>query len=479
MDPQTELIPTDPDAPAAAPAPPAVEVPTTPTPAEGEADVLAYLDEHYRTYGLQQIARTQPVSYFLPLLHELFGGGEAKTRVLFTMLHRLMVDDRVRWTRGELDERFHWLKEGHRSYLLYRLSNVGWLEYYRDQGVYMISDKGEALMRMLSRFSLGAELVENEGAALAEIEFSLLLDLDDLPERLQFLRNRLLKHAIRAEHALESDSAYRILEIYQQLKNAYRWAEQTRKTLDHLEVDSDESPNWVAIRGVHQHLSKLHALIARMQVVLQEIQHRQIDIARFGLTQLDFDNYLINASADVLSVMMKRHLQKVPHPFFLIEANAFDEAREILGRPPATAGTPRGWDTAVSEAAAEGARAVASETEAFAAALARVPKRWTPVQRFVQDVTWEVAAYRYSLLTLLADLDPRAREAAETSFDPLINVPVLAEFDMDAELDAVTCADEERRFTPGRLRRVGASAAEATADEDTEPAGPAGAAPAS
>ena len=115
----------------------------------------------------------------------------------------------IQLARAELDEKFHWLKGGHRNYLLHRLSNVGWLEYFRDQSMYMISDKAEALMRILNRFTMGPELVENEGVALAEIEFSQMLEHEDVSEQLHFLSNRLRKHIIRADHALESKSGSR------------------------------------------------------------------------------------------------------------------------------------------------------------------------------------------------------------------------------------------------------------------------------
>lgn len=434
--------------------PPEAQGPAAP----GDAfDVLDYLNVDSRHYALQEIGRVRALGYFLPLLHELFAGSEAKTKIVYAILHSLMTDKRVHWTRAELDEKLHWLKDGHRNYLLYRLSNVGWLEYLRDQGMYMISDKGEALMRVLSRFSLGPELVENEGAALAEIEFSILLDLDDLPDRLQFLRNRLLKHSIRAENALESESAYRILEIYQQLKSAYRWAEQTRQTLDHIEIEEDDSPQWSGIRAVHSHLSLLHQLISKMQVVLQDIQNRQIDIARYGLTHLDFDNYLIHANADSLAEMMTRHLTKIPHPFFSIQANIFHEAAEILGREISADAQARGWDLEVHEATAGGEREVATETESFTRALISSPKRWTPLKELLVQESWEVAAYRVSLLTMLADFAPQARESA--GLDPLINVPIEAEFDTSGNLVPIVAGEETWSMTDGRFRRVDREAA--------------------
>ncbi len=427
-----------------------------------QSDVLDYLAASSRDYGLNQVSQVHSIAYFLPLLRELFNVNDARVKVVFTMLYTLMVDDRVRWSRVELDEKFHWLKDGQRNYLLHRLSNVGWLEYYRDQGVYMITDKGEALMRILSRFTMGEELVENEGAALAEIEFSMLLDFDDLPDRLKFLRNRLAKHNIRAENALESDSAYRVLEVYQQLQSAYRWAEQTRKTLDEIEsleidfADDDAQhllDQWDAVRSVHTHLSMLHSQISEMQLALQDIQKRQINIAKYGLTHLDFDSYLINASVETLADLMLPHLQKIPHPLLVIEDIMFGEAEDILTRELPEAPDRVGWDLDLSDAPPESHPSVAYEAEEFSRALKRAATKWQDVSDVVNTEVWEVAAYRFQLMTMLADLRVLER-MADMAFDPLIDADIEAEFDKKGKLIEVPVGDETRLMTKGRFRRL-------------------------
>lgn len=448
---EPEAVDLIPDLPAVTPAPEGAENPEL---ADKQLEVYDYLNPQYRRYGMQEMAGVQAISYFLPLLHELFNGSEGRAKVVFTLLHGLMRDDRVRWTRQEIDDKFHWLKDGHRNYFLHRLSNVGFLEYLRDQGVYMISDKGEALMRMLSRFTLGSALVENEGAALAEIEFSILLEVDDLSDRLKFLRNRLLKHSLRADQALKSESAYRILEIYQQLQSAYRWAEQTRETLDHLEIDDENAEQWDAVRAVHDHLSTLHSLISKMQLVLQDIQRKQIDIARYGLTHLDFDNYLINSRPDAIAELMKRHLRKIPHPFFVQDAAAFAEAAHVLGRVSTESEAARGWDTDVTAADPHGERLAAIEAEDFVRDLVKAPRKSTPIAFLIQDHSWEIAAYRFSLLTMLADREARSHLHGEDRQDPFINVPAEADFDPDGAMMEFISNGETWAMTRGNIRSL-------------------------
>jgi hypothetical protein len=417
------------------------------------SDVSDYLSDGHLQFGLQEVSRVQAFGYFVPLLHEMFNGGEAKTRIMFSMLHGLMTDERVRWTRLEIDDKYHWLKTSHRNYLLLRMSNVGWLEYYRDQGMYMISDKGEALMRIMSRLIHGRELTENEGAALAEIEFSQLLDFPDITDRLKFLRNRLLKHIIRANTALESESPYLILEIYQQLNSAYRWAEQTRESLDNLDVDDADVEGWNTIRSVHDHLSKLHSQISRMQLILQDIQRKQIDIARYGVTHLDVDNYLINSRADALANMMGRHLFKIPHPLLVIESNMFLEAAEMLGRDVEQGKVYRGWETDTAECDTAGEPEVAEEAERFGKALKKVTRKWRPLETLVTEVDWEEAAYRFSLLTVMADQTALDAFGVVREHDPLITNPVAAEFDENGQMIDVDVKDEVWSMTKGHVKK--------------------------
>ncbi|GEM_PF-1329499 len=418
------------------------------------AEVLDYLRAESRSFAMQEIVRHDAIRFFLPMLRELFSGAEAKTRIIFTVLHALMLDDRVRWTRAELDEKFHWLKDGHRNYLLHRLSNVGWLEYFRDQSMYMISDKAEALMRILNRFTMGPELVENEGVALAEIEFSQMLEHEDVSEQLHFLGNRLRKHIIRADHALESKSAYLILEIYQQLKSAYRWAEQTRQALDRLDFADDDDRQWGEVRNVHDQLSQLHALISRMQLELQEIQRKQIDIAQYGLTHIDFDRYLMHTSIEGLADVMSQHLNKVPHPFFTLEGNVFVEAQYMLERERHDSPDARGWDTNVSTLAADDQDLKPVDAVDFTEALGRTTKKWRSIDDIVACEVWDIAAYRFQLLTMMADADLRAARLDEEAFDPTMNIPVEVDFDQTGEMVETKVNGEKRTMSRGRLRRI-------------------------
>ncbi len=414
---------------------------------------LDYVNDEHRNFARQQLSKAQSLTYFVPLLHELFSGKPAKSKIIFTILHALMTDTRVCWSRAEIDEMFHWVRDKHRNYLVQRLSNVGWLEFHRDQNTYMISDKGEALMRILSRFSMGAELVENEGAALAEIEFSVLLECDDISDRLGFLRNRLQKHIIRAEHALQSGSPYIILEIYQQLKSAYRWAEQTRETLDTLVVDDDNAAAWNRIRDIHGQLSRLHALMSQMQLHLQDIQRKQIDIASYGLSQLDFDHYLMHTEIDVLADFMGRYLAKIPHPLFVVNDTMFGEAQYVLNRTQETTGTVRSWDTNINEADLHGDREQSLETARFTADLNAVDSSWQPVDDLIASVSWEEAAYRFSLLTLLSDARVRQASMVDNTFDPLVNLPVEVLFEAGEEVCVESASGERRWMTRGTVRR--------------------------
>ena len=419
---------------------------------EKEGGIKDYLHPDHMNYGMAELGQVDSVGFFLPMLLELFNVNATRTKVVYSILYSLMIDDRVRWTRAELDDKFHWIKSGQRSYLLQRLSNVEWLEYFREQGVYMITDKGEAIMRILSRFNLGETIVENEGAALAEIEVSMMLDLGDMPDRLKFLRNRLSKHTMRAQTALESESAYRSLEIYQQLQSAHRWAEQTRETLDQIDVPDDDGEQWSAIRSVHSNLATLHNQISEMQMVMQDIQYKQINIAKYGLTHLDFDNYLINSSLDHLANIMSHHMELLPHPFLLLEDIAFAEAGDIIDREIVDDGMGRGWETDVSDLEPTDEDGVAFETDRLADILKKSSKDWVDMAEIMNVPRWDETAYRFQIMTMLADLKDLNR-TMEGGEDPLLAIPLDIEFSQSGELVEMDVEGETQLMTQSRYKR--------------------------
>ncbi len=426
---------------------------TTPPPIpEIPNDMQNYLREDSAHFGLQQLQRSQSITYFYSLLRELFSAGIGKTKMIFAMLHILMTDSRISWSNQELADLFHWMQDNQRQYLISRLSSSGWLEYHREKNSYMFSDIGEALMRLLSRLTMGQDLVENEGAAVADIEFSILLEARDINERLQFLSNRLHKHIVRAETALNTNSPYIILEIYQQIKSAYRWAEKTRETLDHLQPQDDDAGMWQGIRDVHHYLSQLHSLISRMQLRLQEIQNKQIDIAQYGLSQIDYDYYFRETKIPKLATMMEAHWRKVPHPFFINEKAFLAEVQYIMGRERQTYGDQRGWNTEIADVPPAVERETAREADAFRGALDKLKHEWQQVSGLISTVGWNEAAYRFSLLTLIADRNSTTANSAAKSYDPFVCLPVEVEFNQHGEMCTVDALGETLTMTVGMVK---------------------------
>ena len=68
----------------------------------GAAAETDYMRDGFRQFGLQEMQSARSFGYFLPLMHEMFNGTEAKSKLLFVILRSLMMDNRVRWTRGVL-----------------------------------------------------------------------------------------------------------------------------------------------------------------------------------------------------------------------------------------------------------------------------------------------------------------------------------------------------------------------------------------
>jgi hypothetical protein len=119
----------------------------------------------------------------------------------------------------------------------------------------------------------------------------------------------------------------------------------------------------------------------------------------------------------------------------------------------------RGWDTDVVEGATTGEHEEPIESLSFTRDLNALPRAWSDLGGLVAEENWENAAYRLSLLTLLADRQARFEDAADSGggYDPFINLPVQAEFDADAELITVPRDGGSWRMTKGRVRRIPSS----------------------
>ena len=73
------------------------------------------------------------------------------------------------------------------------------------------------------------------------------------------------------------------------------------------------------------------------------------------------------------------------------------------------------------------------------------------VESVVKDHPWEIAAYRFSLMTMLADLE-EIRSSGQ-ALDPLINSEVDFEFDTKGEMVDFDTDGETWSMTKGRYRR--------------------------
>ena len=73
--------------------------------------------------------------------------------------------------------------------------------------------------------------------------------------------------------------------------------------------------------------------------------------------------------------------------------------------------------------------------------------------------SWEVAAYRLSLITMLADLEDLQRKLGEGHLDPAVAVPVQAEFSQTGEMVETEIDGEIQMVTKGKYKR------RSTADE--------------
>jgi hypothetical protein len=86
----------------------------------------------------------------------------------------------------------------------------------------------------------------------------------------------------------------------------------------------------------------------------------------------------------------------------------------------------------------------------FVSDLKRVPRKWASAAKLVSEEPWDIAAYRYSLLTMMAD---RTAGAESAEYDPFLANMVDAEFDENGAMESIVCGDETRTMTRGQVRR--------------------------
>ena len=94
------------------------------------------------------------------------------------------------------------------------------------------------------------------------------------------------------------------------------------------------------------------------------------------------------------------------------------------------------------------------EASDFSETLERTTKKWGSVGDIVACEAWESAAYRFQLLTMMADADLRITRSAEEALDPIISIPVEVDFDQTGEMVEAEVSGEKRTMSRGRLRRI-------------------------
>ena len=94
------------------------------------------------------------------------------------------------------------------------------------------------------------------------------------------------------------------------------------------------------------------------------------------------------------------------------------------------------------------------EASDFSETLERTTKKWGSVGDIVACEAWDSAAYRFQLLTMMADADLRITRSAEEALDPIISIPVEVDFDQTGEMVEAEVSGEKRTMSRGRLRRI-------------------------
>ena len=352
-----------------------------------------------------------PLAAAAPLIDAfitLFRGSEAEVLMRLLVLREIGREaDAPRWSPDALRARFTYLDAVKLETVLKRLRDNTLLEF-ADDGLYHLSDLGRnavAAIAMLLRFSADED---------AELGF-LTAQLAGLqavgsvtPEALGHLLSKLNDLTWHFEEAIASGSEFRILASRRRLAANERWLARGTEILTGLLADP-EVPFDVA--RIAQRIGLAQSRLARadagFQRALNKIEAQRVTLGASGISSSDVAAWLRSLDAALLAGFSDGALAIVPEVPLLagghelldrVETVLCDEVRE------------RDDDAALPppEAAAVGARPEQDDLallEHFTRRLDLLPDA-APLRTVVAGGGFAPAAYRLSLLALLADGEP-------------------------------------------------------------------------
>ncbi|BAL24336.1 hypothetical protein [Azoarcus sp. KH32C] len=404
----------------------------------------------------------------------LFRGSEAEVLLRLLVLREIgQESESPRWSPDVLRSRFTYLDPVKLETVLKRLRDNALLSFAED-GLYYVSDIGRnavAAVTMLLRFST------EEDAELGFLTAQLagLQAVGSItPEALGHLLSKLNDLTWHFEEAIASGSEFHIQGARRRLSANERWLARGTEILNGLLADPDVP---FEIARIAQRIGLAQSRLARVdagfQRALNKIEAQRVTLGASGISSSDVAAWLRGLSAEQLAGFAEDALATVPNVTLLAgghelldraEAVLSDEVREHEGNaelpPPDTA--------AVSQAPEQDDLALLQH---FTRRIGALPRQ-VPLQYVVAGGGFAHAAYRLSLLALLADGESAG--PADGPIGDFMRLPVdvhfgdrLVEVDED-EIALMSDGSIAPRHTPApTTAALAASAAPSTAADPT------------
>lgn len=413
-----------------------------------DQDFADYLAPGYVADDVPELSALAAARPVVGTFISLFRGTEAEVLLRLLVLREIGHDtDSPRWSPDALRRRFAYLDAVKLETVLKRLREHNLLSF-GDDGHYHLSDPGRnavAALGMLLRFDdtedaelgfLTAQLagLQATGSVNAEALGHLLSKLNDL--------------TLHFEDAIASGSEFRIVESRQRLSANGKWLDRGTDILRQLLADP-EAPFDVAriAQRIGLAQSRLARVDAAFQRALNKIETQRVTLGSSGISSSDVGLWLRRQHADTLLAMAQDAITETADLRLLAGGHELLDRAEV-----ALCDIERSQAQSAEMPPPDAAPAADRPEEEDLRLLTHFTGRLntlredTPLHDMIGGGGFHHAAYRMSLLAMLADATGTSEEGPVGEF---LKIPMDVIFE-DTLVDVG--ADEIARMTRGIVR---------------------------
>ncbi len=421
---------------------------------QNDSALLEFFQPGFVPLDLPPLAGLIRARPYLDAFITLFRGGEEEVMVRLLVLREIGARAQApRWTPQDLQAHFAYINPVKLETVLKRIRDNGLLVWDSDEQLYSLSEPGRialASIGTLVQFSDGdAEL----GYLTAQVAAGQSVGRV-AHEALQHLLARLNELYRDFEEALESQSEFQIRKAQSKLESVWKWVEKGTEVM-HAILDDDtlDLLTLNQAQAIATAQSRMLRLTSVFQRRLSELAAQRVHLGESGLTSTNVADWLRSLDQDVLADLGRDLLIFHPEPVFVTADELLDISEyELVSRERLEY-----IESALpSSEVAEDVEAMEVErlldAEALFEELGALAARGGTAELFEQVVadTYNVTAYRLSLLSLLGDADAALEQSVVAD---LVRLPLFLEVEEGVELlDHVEVA----AISCGRLRPVDA-----------------------